>query len=239
MNSMVIGATAGLGRALCERLAAAGHDIILVASDPRDLDATASDIRFRYSVSAHTLTINLRTVDPAQFRTQVLETAGTLDNIFLIAGMYADNDNEPLPDSLANALATVNFLTPLRLINSLLHDIDGNLVGVGSIAEIRPRRQSMIYGASKKGLGFYFEALRHRYQDNGPNIQYYRAGYMDTSMTFGKALRLPAVSPDYVATAIVRRLGKGSSTKYAPWWWAPIAWIYALIPWHFFKNMKG
>ena len=39
LTSVVIGASAGLGRALAEELAAAGHNLFLVATDRRDLEA--------------------------------------------------------------------------------------------------------------------------------------------------------------------------------------------------------
>ena len=48
--AIVVGASAGLGRALAGELAAAGHDLVVVSSDARDLEALASDLRIRHGV---------------------------------------------------------------------------------------------------------------------------------------------------------------------------------------------
>ena len=50
MNTLVIGASAGLGRAIAERLAADGHALYLIASDPRDIAALVSDLNIRFGV---------------------------------------------------------------------------------------------------------------------------------------------------------------------------------------------
>ena len=50
MTYVVVGASSGLGRALAEEFAAAGHDLVIVSSDKRDLLALASDLTFRNSV---------------------------------------------------------------------------------------------------------------------------------------------------------------------------------------------
>ena len=56
MTYLVVGASAGVGRGLAARFAAAGHDLVLVASDERDLAAMAADLGIhpvvvKYSVS--------------------------------------------------------------------------------------------------------------------------------------------------------------------------------------------
>ena len=50
MIAIVVGASAGLGRALAGELAATGHDLVVVSSDARDLAALASDLRIRHGV---------------------------------------------------------------------------------------------------------------------------------------------------------------------------------------------
>ena len=50
MTYVIVGASAGVGRALATRFAAAGHDLVLVASDERDLRATAADLAIRHGV---------------------------------------------------------------------------------------------------------------------------------------------------------------------------------------------
>jgi len=48
VTALVLGATAGLGRALSRALAAEGYDIALMARDPADLSAEAAHLRCVY-----------------------------------------------------------------------------------------------------------------------------------------------------------------------------------------------
>ena len=55
MRALVVGASAGVGRALAEGLAARGYDLLLVASDQRDLDAEAAHLRLTHGVAVTTV----------------------------------------------------------------------------------------------------------------------------------------------------------------------------------------
>lgn len=63
MNAVVVGASAGLGRALAAALAASGHDLVLAASDLRDVAALASDLRLRHGVRAAAVAVDLGSSD--------------------------------------------------------------------------------------------------------------------------------------------------------------------------------
>ena len=44
MTTTIVGASSGLGRALAAELASRGHELLLVSSDSRDLDAIVADL---------------------------------------------------------------------------------------------------------------------------------------------------------------------------------------------------
>ncbi|MBC8022879.1 MAG: SDR family NAD(P)-dependent oxidoreductase, partial [Burkholderiales bacterium] len=48
---LIVGGSSGLGRALAERFARAGHTLALVSSDVRDTEALAADLRLRHGVT--------------------------------------------------------------------------------------------------------------------------------------------------------------------------------------------
>ncbi len=50
MTYVIVGASSGLGRAIAEVFAAAGHNLVIVSSDRRDLLALASDLTIRNGV---------------------------------------------------------------------------------------------------------------------------------------------------------------------------------------------
>jgi hypothetical protein len=66
----------------------------------------------------------------------------------------------------------------------------------------------------------------------------YDLGFMKTNLTHGKRLPLPAADADSVARVVVRRLGRGSSRRYLPRWWAPIAMLVRWLPWSVYRRLK-
>jgi short-subunit dehydrogenase len=240
MRSLVIGATAGLGRALAELLARNGHDLFLVSSDAGDLAPLAADLASRHGVRAHYLACDLAAPDPEALREAVRAKLGGIENLFYIAGLSL-RDTPPVADEIALRLVNVNLTSAVRLVNAFFADLvatpGANLVGIGSVAAARGRRYNSIYGAAKRGLETYFEALRHRLAGHNCKVQFYRAGYLKTRMTAGQKLPFPALDPDDAAARIVGNLGKDLGAVYLPRWWWAITAILRLVPWAVFKQL--
>jgi short-subunit dehydrogenase len=241
VKSVVIGASAGLGRALAECLAAAGHDLFLVASDVRDLAPLAADLRLRFAVRTFIRSIDLTDFDADQVRAQVLASLGTVDNLFYIAGA-STMDAGRRKDVEVRQLIEVNFTSAVRLVNAFLDDLSqarpANLVGAGSVAAVRGRRMNSVYGAAKSGLDSYFAAMRHYLVGRQCRVQFYRLGYLATRMTFGQKLLFPTITADAAAEVIVANLGRDLGSVYLPKWWGTIAIGIRILPWRLFRRLN-
>ncbi|MBF0434408.1 MAG: SDR family NAD(P)-dependent oxidoreductase [Magnetococcales bacterium] len=242
MKALVIGASAGLGRALAQQLGASGHELYLVASDQRDLLPLAQDLSLRYGVTVHCAAIDLADLDPDALRHQVLEKMPSLSALFYVAGCAFNQDNGPVPAVVADRLLKVNFTSGARIINAFLDHLDaqprGLVVGIGAVAAVRARGDNMIYAAAKRGLEFYCAALRHRYNRRPLTVQFYRVGYMLTSMLGGSETPLPAAAPEKIAAHIVAHLEDDFGMRHLPGWWYWVCLVLKLLPWTIFKRLS-
>ena len=50
MTFVIVGASAGLGRALAEKFASEGHDLVIISSELKDLNAIKGDLQNRFNV---------------------------------------------------------------------------------------------------------------------------------------------------------------------------------------------
>ena len=241
MKTVIIGGSAGLGRALANELAADGHDLFIVSSDERDLTPVVSDLKLRYKIQCYCKSVDLNNIDVNELRHTVLNYFNTIDNLFIVAGFSPSTAAGPINDDLAKKILEVNMSSEIRIVNSFLDILEegkGNIVGIGSTASVRPRRNNSIYGSSKKGLEFYFGTLRHYLYNKNCHIQFYRIGYLDTSMTKDMKLLLPKANPKNVAKNIVKNLGKNRQCIYEPHWWKWIMFIFNILPRFIFNRIS-
>lgn len=243
MISVILGATAGLGRALGESLAAAGHGLLLAGRDDRDLDAQARHLTLSYGVRVETVIVDAFHVEECVDRlyAAAVEFQG-ITGLFLPLGLHLEADKGDLPPQDIERLVKVNFLTVICAVERfrpLLEPLDdGVIVGFGSIAALRGRGSNIVYGASKRGLKTYFEGLRHLAVNVGPRIQFYQLGYMDTQQTYGRNLLFPKANPKTIAGSVVRNLGRDRGIIYLPRFWGIVAVIISVLPWFVFKRLR-
>ena len=222
MTYVVIGGSAGLGRRISERIAAQGGRLVVASRDARDGIAQASDLSLRYGTSARAVAIDLASPKPdfAALDTGIDQNE-PIEAIVITAAEVSDRDVFPLENAGAGALLRGNFLSIALCIDHLLPRLRAGsaIVGLGSVAAFRGRSRNVVYAASKRALASLFESLDHELSARGIRVQFYHVGYLDTNMSFGRRLRLPAASADRLARKIVRNLTKPSGQFYYPQYW--------------------
>jgi short-subunit dehydrogenase len=243
LKAIVFGASAGLGRALAERLAVCGYDLLLVASDAEDLRAMTADLALRHGIGALACPCSARADSPwLEAFAAAAREFGTPDALLLPVGASREDDDGLLGLADARALVETNFLAVTgvvaAVVPAMLERGSGVVVGFGSIASARGRRRNAVYAAAKRALESYFESLRHRAAAEGVRVQYIHLGYLSTQQTYGKRLLLPAASPEGAAARIVARLQKRGGAYFLPGYWRGIAFALRLLPWPLFRRLS-
>jgi short-subunit dehydrogenase len=243
VTALVVGASSGLGRALAAELARTGHDVLLVASDLRDVEAIAADLQLRHGILARAIALDLSSSTDAGARiaTALDAMPKPLRALLLPLGTSRDDDTFALDATRIGELLAINLYAPLVLVHALLPRLQqarGVVVLFGSIAGARGRGRNVVYAAAKRALDSLYESLRQRHAPDALHVQLYRLGFLATNLTWGMRLPAAAVKPSEVARVVVARLGRGSGSRYLPRKFGLIALILRAMPWAMFRRMK-
>lgn len=235
MKAVIFGGSAGIGRALAEQLAKAHAELLLIASDERDLDAVRSDLLLKHAAAGvSTLAIDLAQAASEVVVDAVREKFGRFDAMFFVAGAGDDDDCGVLGSTAAERLLKINFVAPALLISGILAADGlfprGSIVVLSSVATVRGRGRNVLYGAAKRGLEQYIDALRAGHFGDRYQLLVFRLGYVDTTMMQYRRPWLPKARPETVARKIIAKLGGRSGLHYLPAWWRMIAWCVRLLP---------
>ncbi len=243
MRALIVGASAGVGRALCEALGARGTALLLVASDARDLGALAAHLRLVYRVEVQVVAADANSV--AECVDQVgraAATFGVIDSLYFPIGASRADDRGLLDvgkvESILNSNLTIVIGIVAHFLPQLLTRQSACIVGFGSIAAVRGRKSNVVYSAAKRALESYFESLRHMMAATEVRVQFYRLGYVATQQSFGQRLLFPSVTPGQVANEVVRNLNKETGIRFFPRFWTLIAIAVAWLPWQIYKKLE-
>jgi short-subunit dehydrogenase len=242
MRAVVVGASAGVGRALTEALAARGHAMLLVASDERDLEAQSAHLHLAHGVHVETVAADAgRPLECIERIHRAAGAFGAIDAVFFPIGESSGNDDGSLSLEQARRLLDVNLFVVVGLIARLLPLLiaaeQANIVGFGSVAAIRGRGANVVYSAAKRGLESYFESLRCLTARSRVRTQFYRLGYVATQQSFGHRLLFPPATPRSIAEAVLDNLGSDRGIVHLPRYWSVIACVVRSMPWSIFKRL--
>ncbi len=239
-SALIVGGSAGLGRALAEEAAQVGWDLFLVATDARDLDPLACDLALRFNVDISWRTWDVGLDTAAGLIEEVLNWR-KFDAVFLISGFgIPDADDGSLSPEELKRLTAINFTGPAELLTLLLphmRDRPTNIVVAGSVASARPRSRNLVYGAAKGALMFYCEGLQYG-KTGQADLQFYSIGFLDTSMMAEIPTILPKANPKKIARAMLSNLGR-SGFFILPMWWHPLLFLFRIIPKGILKKIYG
>ena len=185
--ALVTGASAGIGRASAQALAAAGFTVYgtsrrPLADPPKDVRMLICDVTDDDSVQA--------------LIARVLAEAGQIDVLVNNAGLGLMGGAEETSIRQAQALFDVNLFGVMRVINAVLPSMrarrQGRILNISSVLGLIPAPYSAHYAASKHALEGYSESLDHEVRAFNIRVSLIEPGYIRS--TFDQNA-LPADSP--------------------------------------------
>jgi short-subunit dehydrogenase len=187
--ALITGASAGIGAAFAEHLAARGHDLVLVARDEQRLNRQAESLARDYRVGVEVLAADLSTVEGCARVEQRLGVADpTIDLLVNNAGFspaqpFIGGDLELEQQALDVMVRAVMRLSHAAL-GPMVDRGHGAVINVSSIAGWLP---GGTYGAAKAWVTSFTEGLALE--------------------TRGTGVRAMALCPGYVRTEFHERAG--------------------------------
>jgi short-subunit dehydrogenase len=199
-TALITGSTAGIGAAFARRLAADGHDLVLVARDTKRLREQATELHDRHGIEAEVLTADLATDEGIEaVAARLSDLKHPVDLLVNNAGF--GNKGRYLDVSMADELRMlkVHCEAVLRLTSAATETMRsrgrGGVVNVASVAAFVPRGT---YGASKAWV-----------------VQFTQGAAKDLA---GSGVRLMALCPGFVRTEFHERAGMGTG-NIPNWMW--------------------
>lgn len=235
--AVILGATASLGKVLCQELAKQKIDLILFGRDPEVLTLLASDLEIRFGIITQTYPLDVTDLEHTIAWETTILTLPPFDLVFsLVGAMPKDHSVCSIVDTIAT-----NFTGPAVLLSLFAQRLQkqqkGKLVVVSSVAGDRGRQSNYLYGSAKAGLSIFAAGLRHAFWRYGIHVLIVKPGYIDTPMTYG--MNSPFIaSREYVARKIIQAAQKNQYEVYIPFFWKFILFAIKLIPETLFKRLS-
>lgn len=213
---VVTGASRGIGRALAQRFAQAGHDVVLVAREDGPLAAACQEVQRGVRVRAVPLSLDITLPDAPPRLDAALGAAGVYCDVLVnnagigLAGAFTDQTPRDLERLLALNIGAATRLMH-HALPAMLARGHGGILNIASLGGLVPGPYQAAYYASKAYLVSLTEAVAHEARGRGVRIMAVAPGPVDT--TFHQAMQaehalyrllIPALSAEAVARSAYR-----------------------------------
>lgn len=187
-RALVTGGGRGLGTAIVQALAAAGHDITFTY---RSAQAEAETL-VRELAAAHpeqtfaALPLDLADKATVDAFVKVLEADAPYSGFVHNAGQSYDTLAMMIDQNKAEAAMQVNMWSFTKLVGALVRPMmrarDGRVVAIGSLTALQANQGNSVYAACKAALLGYVRTLAVETARTGVTVNYIAPGFIDTAM---------------------------------------------------------
>ena len=174
MNVIITGSSKGIGRAIAEKFAAAGHMLFLCARNRAQLESAAIQIRNEYGTEVKVFPADLSLRESvASFGSWCLQH--TVPDILINnAGVYMAGNISDEPDGQLEKMMELNLYSAYHLTRMLLPSMkekkQGHIFNICSVASLKEYNGGGGYSISKFALNGFNKNLRHELKNCGIKV---------------------------------------------------------------------
>lgn len=184
---LVTGGSQGIGQAICQRFAAEGAQIAVVASANKDKAQAVVDIIVASGGRAHAFVCDVaRKVEIEALIADVIATLGRIDILVNSAGVFYPTRIGETDEEMFDRMCDINLKGCFFACNAVApHMIErgsGKIINLGSTSGVVGRKDYIVYSATKAGVIHMTRALGVALAPHGINVNAISPGNTKTPM---------------------------------------------------------
>lgn len=200
--ALVTGASSGIGAVYAERLAARGHDLLLVARDRTRLEALAADLEARHGVNVEVLPADLSQSADVTRVEQRLRNDSSIAVLVNNAGIAIHGSLAEATAEQIDALVALNIVALTRLASAAAARFGaagrGTIINLASVVALAPEMFNAVYSASKAYVLSLTQTLHGELRDKGVQVQAVLPGVTRTEIFERSGLDVTQIDPHMV-----------------------------------------
>ncbi len=173
--AVVTGGTKGIGKAVIEKFASEGFDIITCARGKRDLDKLKTNINSKFGVGVHTFVVDMsRKPEVINFVAEINKINGQIQVLVNNAGLFIPGQMHTEEDGALEKMINTNLYSAYHMTRGLIEGMKENCLGhifnICSTASFMPYVNGGSYCIAKFALLGMSKVLREEMKEHNVRV---------------------------------------------------------------------
>jgi hypothetical protein len=225
-TTLITGASSGIGEAFARKLAALGHDLLLVARSEEKLIALCNVLGRSHDIRAQYFVLDLSHADaPARLLEETRQRGLQIDFLINNAGFGSMGDFASLDLERELNMIDLNVRSLVELTHRFLPPMRerkaGTIINVASTAGFQPVPFMATYAATKAFVLSFSEALWEENRPFGIQVMALCPGVTETAFFEASRMKRPPVrtsqTPEQVVDVALRALKRNKASVISGW----------------------
>lgn len=185
--SIITGANRGIGKAIAEKFAQNGSDLILTSRKNGNLADLKIDLEQKYNVNVMTLHFDLK--DPIEIKNAFKIIHSSIKKIDVLvnnAGILGDSLTRMISENLINEVFSINtfgiIYTTQNSLPFMIKNGGGSIINISSIIGTNGNKGQIVYSGSKSAVIGITKSASKELAINNVRVNAIAPGFIETDM---------------------------------------------------------